>query len=201
MKAPRAAETTRQRILQTAFEEFYRHSFQAGSLNRIVEEAGLTKGALFHHFASKQELGYAVVEEVIWPSFQATWIEPLARSTDPLRDIKRALRQMAEDAVAKGRLVQGCPLNNLAQEMSPLDEGFRQRLEAIYTQWRLAIEKALAKGIAAGKVRQDASPRKAAAFIVASVTGIIGTVKNAQNDKLLWEAGEALLDYLDRLRP
>src|SRR5215470_1500596 len=79
------AETTRQRILRTAFEEFYRHGFQAGSLNRIVEEAGLTKGAIFHHFAGKQELGYAVVDEIIWPHFKARWIDPLAQSDDPLK--------------------------------------------------------------------------------------------------------------------
>src|SRR5262245_52676520 len=89
MKKLHPAESTRQHILQTAFQEFYRYGFQGGSLNRIVEETGLTKGALFHHFASKQELGYAVVEEVIWPQFKATWIDPLAQSDDPIKETKR----------------------------------------------------------------------------------------------------------------
>jgi TetR/AcrR family transcriptional repressor of nem operon len=201
MTTSHAAETTRQRILQAAFQEFYRHTFQAGSLNRIVEETGLTKGALFHHFASKQQLGYAVVEEVIGPCFQARWIDPLEQSQDPLRDLKRVLRHMADEGTAGGSLVQGCPLNNLAQEMSPLDEGFRQRLEMIYAAWRLALQTALARGIKAGQVRKDVSPVKVAAFLVAALTGIIGTVKNAQDEQLLREAGGALLDYLDSLRP
>jgi TetR/AcrR family transcriptional regulator, transcriptional repressor for nem operon len=200
MKASHPVETTRQLILQTAFQEFYRFGFQGGSLNRIVEKTGLTKGALFHHFASKQELGYAVVEEVIWPQFKATWIDPLEQSDDPIQDTKRLLLHMAEKGGPTGSLVQGCPVNNLAQEMSPLDEEFRRRLERIYAAWRLAFETALAKSIKAGRVRKDISPPKVAAFIVAALTGIIGTVKNAQDKQLLRDAGAALLDYLDSLQ-
>src|SRR5262249_24063527 len=97
MKESQTAETTRQLILRTAFEEFYRYGFQAGSLNRIIDQTGLTKGALFHHFASKQELGYAVVDEIIWPRFQATWVGPLAQSADPIRDLQRLLRRIADE--------------------------------------------------------------------------------------------------------
>jgi hypothetical protein len=85
--------------------------------------------------------------------------------------------------------------------MSPLDEEFRQRLEKIYAAWRQAFEAALAKGIKAGKVRKDISPAKVAAFLVAALTGIVGTVKNAQDRQLLRIAGQPLLDYLDSLRP
>jgi AcrR family transcriptional regulator len=201
MKTTPPPESTRQLILRTAFEEFYRFGFQGGSLNRIVEQTGLTKGALFHHFASKQELGYAVVEEVIWPQFKATWIDPLLGSEDPIRDVKRIMQHLASHGGPDGTLVQGCPVNNLAQEMSPLDEQFRQRLEKIYAAWRETLKTALAAGIKAGQVRKDIVPAKVAAFIVAALTGIIGTVKNAQNEQLLRQAGEPLLDYLDSLRP
>jgi TetR/AcrR family transcriptional repressor of nem operon len=63
----KAPESTRRRILAAAFAEFYKNGFQGGSLNHIVATAGATKGALFHHFAGKQELGYAVVDEIITP--------------------------------------------------------------------------------------------------------------------------------------
>ncbi|HKA07933.1 MAG TPA: TetR/AcrR family transcriptional regulator [Gemmataceae bacterium] len=201
MAMSHTADTTRQRILETAFQEFYRFGFQAGSLNRIVEATGLTKGALFHHFASKQELGYAVVDEVVWPQFKARWIDPLERSEDPIKDTRRMMLHMADKCLADGSLAQGCPVNNLAQEMSPLDEEFRLRLEKIYTAWRRALQSALTKGIKAGKVRRDVSPLKLAAFIVAAITGIMGAAKNAQNEQVLRESGSGLLDYLETLRP
>ena len=62
-----ASGNCRSRILMAAFEQFYRNGFQGGSLSQIVEKAGTTKGALFHHFDGKNDLGYAVVEEVILP--------------------------------------------------------------------------------------------------------------------------------------
>jgi AcrR family transcriptional regulator len=201
MATTQQAETTRERILETAFKEFYRYGFQAGSLNRIVEETGLTKGALFHHFAGKNELGYAVVEEVIWPHFKARWIDPLENSDDPIRDTRRIMIHLAEHGEYGGSLKQGCPVNNLAQEMSPLDEEFRQRLERIYVAWRAAFKAALARGIKAGKVRKDISTTKVAAFIVAALEGIIGTVKNAQDELLLRDAGEGMFGYLESLRP
>src|SRR5439155_25334527 len=65
----RGPENTRGKILQAAFDEFYKNGFQGGSLNRIVDEAGTTKGALFHLFRGKKDLGYGVVREFIHPEF------------------------------------------------------------------------------------------------------------------------------------
>ncbi len=122
------------------------------------------------------------------------------QSDDPLKEIQRLMLHTAEHGVAGGSLLQGCPLNNLAQEMSALDEGFRQRLEKIYVAWRAALKTSLTNAIKTGKVRKDISPGQVSAFVVAALTGIIGTVKNAQNEKLLREAGAGLLDYMDSLR-
>ena len=199
--AKRSPENTRGKILQAAFDEFYKNGFQGGSLNRIVDEARTTKGGLFHHFKGKKHLGHAVVREVIHPHFKQQWSDPLANSTDPITDLKRIFRQGAKRKIADGGLVHGCPLNNLAQEMSPLDEKFRQSLEKIYVAWRETVAAAFARGIKAGKVRKDVSPRKVAAFIVAAQAGMAGTAKNAQNEELLLQTGQALFDYFDSLKP
>jgi len=200
-KAARTPEDTRRRILMAAFAEFYRRGFQGGSLARIVKEAGTTKGALFHHFEGKDDLGHAVIEEVVQPRIQALWIEPLADSDDPITDSKRAIRRFVQEELQNGRLAQGCPLNNFAQEMSPLDEGFRRRIEQVYAAWRGALEAALARGIKAGNVRRGVSPRNVATFIVAAQSGIIGTAKSAQSEELMRQAGEAFFAYLESLRP
>jgi TetR/AcrR family transcriptional regulator, transcriptional repressor for nem operon len=201
LTATRAPESTRRKILEAAFNEFYKNGFQGGSINRIVDQAGTTKGALFHHFEDKNDLGYAVVEEIVFADIKQRWLHPLADSIDPIATVKKAMRQFAKEEGANGRLLQGCPLNNLAQEMSPLDEGFRRRLEKVYSAWREGLESALARGIKAGTVRKGISPRKVAALVVAALEGIIGTAKNSQTMELLELAGEGLFDYLDTLRP
>ena len=197
----RAPQSTRQRILQTAHREFYRHGFQGGSLNRIIDDAGVTKGALFHHYDGKQALGFAVVENIVALGIADRWIKPLSESIDPVRDIQSIVRGIVKQKHQGDSLELGCPLNNLAQEMSPLDEGFRRRIETIYNAWRASVEAAFARGLKAGRVRRGVAPRRLAAFVVAAMTGIVGTAKNAQSGELMAEAGEALIQYLESLLP
>jgi len=200
--ATRAPEATRQKILNAAFAEFYKNGYQAGSLNRIVKTAGTTKGALFHHFAGgKQELGYGVVDEVIEPLLRARWLDPLTDSTNPLSDVKRAFRRFVKQDIETGAWLQGCPLNNLAQEMSPLDEGFRTRIEKLYATWRQRLAVALSAGINRGKVKNDVSPGNVAALIVAAQMGIWGTGKYSKDEALMVQLSVSLCEYLDQLRP
>jgi len=197
----KAPENTRRRILEAAFDEFYKNGFQGGSLNDIVDKAGTTKGALFHHFEGKNDLGHAVVEEVVQPMIKQRWLDPLASSIDPIEDLKSVLHEFVSNVAQQGRLEHGCPLNNLAQEMSPLNEGLRDQIEKVYGMWREGLAAAFARGIKAGKVRANISPRTVAAFIVAAQAGIIGTAKAAQSEELMAEAGAGLFDYLDSLKP
>ena len=166
-----------------------------------METAGTTKGALFHHFAGKQDLGYAVVDEIIGPILQQRWLGSLVDSANPIADIKRAFRRFVKEDIASGHFVQGCPLNNLAQEMSPLDEGFRKRIDKLYATWRKRYAEAIAQGIRAGQVRKDVSPANVAALVVAGQMGIWGTGKSSRSEALMKQACEALCSYLDSLKP
>jgi TetR/AcrR family transcriptional regulator, transcriptional repressor for nem operon len=196
----RRSDDTRAKILNAAFIEFYRNGFQGGSLGRIVEAAEVTKGALFHHFASKQELGYAVVDEVIGSLLEQRWLHPLTKSDDPIAEIQSAFRRFIDEDIESGAWLNGCPLNNLAQEMSPLDEGFRTRIERMYATWRSVFSVALRRGIERGVVRADVDPHEAATFIVVAQMGIWGTGKYSHDDALMRQSGEALCWYLDTLR-
>src|SRR5207248_1538228 len=137
-----------------------------------------TKGGLFHHFAGKQELGYAVVDEFIEPLLMQRWLDPIAGSTDPVDDLKTAFRRFVKEDIESGAWLQGCPLNNLAQEMSPLDDGFRTRIDRLYTIWRKGFASALTAGISAGTVRASVQPTSVASMLVAGQMGIWGTGKS-----------------------
>lgn len=197
---PRQPEATRRRILDAAFFEFYRHGFQGGSVNRVVEAAGTTKGALFHHFAGKRELGHAVLDEVIAPLLVQRWLEPAAAAEDPVAAIQGSFRRYLREDIESGSWAYGCPLNNLAQEMSPLDEGFRTRVDALYARWRATFAAALAAGARRGRVGAHVDPASAAALLVAAQMGIWGTGKYSQDAALTERAGEAVCAYLDSLR-
>ena len=198
---PDRIDTTRDRVLDAAFHEFFRFGFQGGSLNRVVEASGATKGALFHYFSGKQALGYAVMDERIAPLMRRRWLEPLTDAADPITAIQSAFRRYVENDIASGNWLQGCPLNNLAQEMSPLDEGFRTRIDTLYCEWRSAFAAALEAGITAGRVRRDIDADLAATFLVAAQMGIWGTGKYSRDAALMRRASDAACAHLETLRP
>ena len=140
-----------------------------------------------------------MVEEIIEQHTLAAWIDSLKDCTNPIDCLQETL--MAAGASADEESLQlGCPLNNLAQEMSPVDEGFRIRLEHIYGLWRDGIAQSLAAGQRAKKVRQDIDPAQTAIFIVASLEGCVGMAKSAQSLEVLHTCGRGLIHYLESLR-
>jgi TetR/AcrR family transcriptional regulator, transcriptional repressor for nem operon len=197
----RQPEVTRQRLLQAAFEEIYRRGYQGASLDTILEQAGVTKGALYHHFPDKAELGYAVVDDVVSGLLLQRWLGLLKEQTgDPLSAFQAMLRQRL--AELKPREVElGCPLNNLGQEMSPLDEGFRRRVATTFESWIDGFATVLERGQREGTVRRNIDPRQAAAFLVAAIEGSFGLAKSGRSAPLLRSSLEFLSDLLECLRP
>jgi len=193
------SDRTRRALLEAAFAEIHRQGFQAASLNAILQQTGVTKGALYHHFKSKNELGYAVLDEWIYPTLLATWIEPLQDTRlPPLERLQQSIRRAAAE-LDEETIRLGCPLNNLAQEMSPLDEEFRRRTDAIYRHWQDSIAATLAEGQRDGSLRTDFRPADAALFTLAAMEGCLGLAKSAQRLEVLFNCGKGLLDYLESL--
>lgn len=198
--AERNPDRTRQILLEAAFEEIWEHGFQSASLDRILARTGVTKGALYHHFRNKTALGYAVVDEVIWPMIRERWIDPLTDSDDPIEALLSVLETSQED-LGEQAVLCGCPLNNLAQEMSPLDEGFRQRIHAAFKGWQKGLSDALRRGQASGKIREGVDVEKTATFLLASLEGTVGLAKNSQ-DPAVFEALKYTFErFLETLRP
>ena len=193
----RDPEGTRERLLQAASREIYRSGFQSASLDTILAVAGVTKGALYYHFKSKEALGYAVVEEIIGPDLRAKWLRPLQRGKDPI-DTLIAIVQ--SESVRPEDVRGGCPLNNLAQEMSPLHEGFRKRLATVFHAWRGGVAAALREGQAQGSVRRDVEPGETAGFLIATLEGYVSLAKNAQDAKVMKAGKRNMVGWLRSLR-
>lgn len=195
----RNPDHTRELLLDAAEREIHLHGFQGASLARLLAETGLTKGAFYHHFPSKQALGYAIVEERLNQMITGMWIEPLRQHTNPLLGMIAVIREASEQ-LGDELVRMGCPLNNLAQEMSPIDEGFRQRIARVYDRWHRSIVEGLLRGQGAGLVRTDIDCDAVARFIIASIEGALGMAKNAQNPAILVQCGVALSGYINSLQ-
>ena len=199
MKTERNPENTRNRIIQAAFHEIHKHGYQGMRIDQVLKNTDLKKGAMYHHFTSKQALGYAVLEERIQKRITEIWITPLKTYDDPLEAIHSLFLKLDEEW-SDAFFNLGCPLNNLAQEMSPIDEGFRERIETFFNNWKTAIAEALEKGQEKEIVAKSINTDDCAMFILATIEGVLGMVKNHQSKAVYYSCGRELERYLNTLR-
>lgn len=194
----RQADQSRSTILDAAFCEIHRKGYQAASIADILQDTGLTKGALYHHFPTKQSLGLAVVDEVIGERLGKLLFDPIRQSERPV-DALLDLVSHIHKKVSPDFVLLGCPLNNLMQEMSALDPEFKSRLSGILKRWRDTIEWALVTGQKQGKIRSEVDAKATALFIVSAWEGCIGIAKNLQSDGAFKTCMKQLHGYVEGL--
>lgn len=195
MENAHSPDETRSRLLQAAFAEIYRHGFQAAGLVSILQDTGLTKGALYHYFPSKHALGLAVIDEVIQERLAGNVFRPLEESEDPFGTLLALLEQRAQ-GVDDETVQWGCPLNNLVQEMSPVDADFREHLSALLVRWQGVLQVALAKAQAQRRIRADVDCEAASLFVLAAWEGCWGIAKSRQSGPVFRQCLRELRDYV-----
>ncbi len=193
-------DLTRDKLLQSAFCEIHRQGFQAASIANILQDTGLTKGALYHHFPTKQALGLAVIEEVIKERLEGLIFRPLRESERPVEMLLEIIATI-DKKVPSDFVMLGCPLNNLMQEMSPLDELFQERLGGVLGVWQKTVENALKRGQKQGEIRAEVDYKAAALFVVSAWEGCIGVAKNMQSPKAFGTCMKQLHGYVQGLMP
>lgn len=165
----------RARILDAAYDLFQSRGYSATSVHEIAAAAGVTGGALHHHFATKKAIGLAVINDRVGAALEETWLDPV-RSAANVRDgILEVLDSLARELDAQG-WVRGCPVNNLTLELAYADPDFRAELKRLFDLWRSAIAERLS----------GAKDREAlAALVVAAYSGAMAMAKVEQRGEPL----------------
>ena len=194
----RDPERTRVRLLQAAFQEMYRSGYRSADLDAILAAAGVTKGALYYHFDDKEALGYAVLDEVMTSDLHQKWVQPLSDAKDPIDALVRIVQS---ESLKREDVRRGCPLLNLSQEMSGLDEGFRKRTARLFKDWHDAVAEALREGQKRGVVRNDINANETATFLIATYEGYVVLAKNSQDARTMQSGQKRVSGHLESLRP
>jgi|SaaInlStandDraft_1057018.scaffolds.fasta_scaffold07260_5 TetR/AcrR family transcriptional regulator, transcriptional repressor for nem operon len=192
-------EQTRALLLEKAFEQIHLYGFKSTSISMILKDSGVTKGALYHHFKNKDEIGYAIVDEVVRSEIDQLWIQPLATTDDPVSVVIQTLSHFKEN-MSPEEMSRGCPLNNLIQEMSPIDPIFKEKLAKVVELWRTTLADAFRRGIQTGNVSKAVDPVAVAQFIIIIIEGFSSLAKNTQDISLLIQSMSEFFRYLGTLR-
>jgi AcrR family transcriptional regulator len=165
------AAATRNHILENAFKLIYLKGYQATSIDEIIATTAVTKGAFFYHFKNKEDMGLAMIKEVMYPGMVPYMIDVLGRTDDLVEDIYN----MIEALLLYNpffKVEYGCPAVNLIDEMAPLNESFRKALMNIMVEWQAAIEKSLIMAQANGRLSPAFEPKQIALYITANYSGV-----------------------------
>lgn len=192
---------TRARILQSAGEEFCRYGFQAARLNAIVENSGITKGSLFHHFSGKDDLALQWLNETLPVLLETQWITPLEQEKDPLAAMRNILREQTRGIEAQNASdFYGSPLATLAASVTVNEPSLHQALLEVHQVWHQTISNALARGQKAGLVHAAIQPNEEAHLMISLAIGIELHAKT-HGPTMLAGLLRSAIAYIDTLRP
>ena len=190
------AAATRDQILDAAGRLIHLRGYHNTSLDDVLRESGVGKGNFYYYFKSKEGLGYAIIDRVVQGFLERT-LEPAFADTDadPVEQIHAFLDRLVE-IHRRRNCVGGCPMGNLASELSDVHEGFRQRLAEIFEHWRVKLADALEGGRRRERLRADLDTAAAAGFVVASLEGAILMAKVTRDIAVLEKSVAELKQYL-----
>ena len=192
------ASTTRNTILQKAFELIYTKGYQTTSIDEIIATTKVTKGAFYYHFKTKDEMGLAIINEILKPTMKNDFIKPLQNAKNPIKenyDMTKAL--LLENPFLK--LEYGCPAGNLTQEMTPWNIEFGKALAELTLEWQQTIENSIKIAKENGTVRDSVNPQQVAYFIMSGYWGIRNFGKVYNNTDCYHSYLKELKIYLNSL--
>lgn len=182
----------RARVLDAAAASFQTQGYRGSSMQDIVISAGVSGGALHHHFPTKRDLAHAVITERVSSELKQTWISAVQAAPTAAEGIVKVFEDVA-DALDDRGAVSGCPLGNLSLELSLGDDVLRAAIEDEYKAWRSAIAACLKRDADAGRApfaMEDAAGL--ADTVVAMFTGAMSIAKAEQDAGSLRACARAL---------
>lgn len=184
------SEATRLTILQKAFELIYVKGFQTTSIDEIIATTQVTKGAFYYHFKTKDEMGLAIITDLMKPNFRKTFINVLHNNPDPLKSIYDIMHHllMENDFL---KVEYGCPTSNFVQQMAPWHNTFTQALHELSKEWELALAESIERGKNAGLIKKEVSAKVVSVFVISGYWGVrnLGKLENSKEVYLTYLKG------------
>jgi TetR/AcrR family transcriptional repressor of nem operon len=176
VKQPRALET-RARILQAAASLISFKGYHDTKLEAVLEAAQVTKGAFFHHFRDREDLGFAVLD---WHMEQRRILLdriekelPSKRTQDPLQAVYRRIDAIQEMLRRREAVKGGCIIGNMSTALSDCHDGFRKRLAECFNQMAAEFLSGLNEAAQTAKPAVKWDPMGMARYIVTVIEGAI----------------------------
>jgi len=190
---------TRRKIIEKSMQLFSVKGYYNTSISDILAAADLTKGGLYGHYASKEDIWYAVYEEAvgIWKGIV---FKGIRNNSDPLRRIEKFIENDMLDYLGADVFEGGCFFLNMLVELSGQSASMSKqilrgfvRLSGLLRSW---LEEADQKGV----LQENLDLKEVANFIIISLNGAAALYISSRDRNILDQTVRQLKFYINQLK-
>jgi TetR/AcrR family transcriptional repressor of nem operon len=185
---------TKRKLVDAGVNLMRVRGFNATSLDHICEEAGVTKGGLFHYFKNKDEIAKAAIAEFAREKVRIFENASFRKLADPLDRVFGRLDFFMQSVSAP--VTKGCLIGMLAQEMSFTNSELRKVCREAFSGIAQDFEKDLTEAKARHAPKAAFDPKKLASLYVTIIQGSIIMAKTEQDNGVMTENIEQFRQYV-----
>ncbi|MDG1973511.1 MAG: TetR/AcrR family transcriptional regulator [Flavobacteriaceae bacterium] len=191
------SQETKRLIIETSFDMFYLNGYNNTSIPDIMKKTNLTKGAFYHHFKNKLEIGKKVIEDILSIRIYNGFIKPLKENKS--KSVSDLLVYVFTERIAnftEKEKALGCPANNMINEIGCSVHDFREPLRKLMDGWKDALIDVIDLGKKNNEIKKEVDSNAAATYLICSFEGARGIRKIYNDDALFSNYLEAVKEYI-----
>lgn len=199
MKQEVKSRETQELIINKSFDLFYEKGYNATSITDIMKKTSLSKGAFYHHFKNKHEIGKKVIEVIIRKRIKEGFIDPLSETHNKVPELLLDVFTNRIKNYSEREKALGCPANNLIGEIGYSEEDFRIILKTLIEEWREALIKTIDVGKQRGEINSNVNSSSVAISLICAFEGVRSVRKVYDDDIIFNEFMESMGSFIKNL--
>ena len=190
---------TRRKIITESLQLFSVKGYYNTSVSDILAVSGLTKGGLYGHFASKEDIWYAVYEEAvsIWKGIVFNGIR---NNSDPLKRIEKFIENDMRDYLGTDVFEGGCFFLNMLVELSGQSASMSRQILRGFVRLSGLLRSWLQEADQKGMLREDLDLKEVSNFIIISLNGAAALYISSRDRNILDQTVQQLRFYIEQLK-
>ncbi|MCH2228177.1 MAG: TetR/AcrR family transcriptional regulator [Candidatus Caenarcaniphilales bacterium] len=172
-----AQKQTKQDILDLAAKEVKTKGFTNTSFNDLIKLSGLSKGAFYYYFKSKQDLLMALIDIYYEQEVELEWISRFKTPLNTINVLLKAIENKMKTYYESGDYRYGSVLNNLLHELSAVDPAYQYKLFAVFESWTELTAKYIRRGQKFNYVKNSFDSKSLANYFIHNNIAILNVLK------------------------
>jgi len=190
---------TRRKIIENALQLFSVKGYYNTSVSDILDATGLTKGGLYGHFASKEDIWYAVYDEAV-SIWKGLVFRGIRNDSDPLERIEKFIENDLLDYLGADVFEGGCFFLNMLVELSGQSASMSRQILRGFVRLSALLRSWLQEAAQEGLLKEALDLKETANFIIISLNGAAALYISSRDRSILEQTIRQLRFFIQQLR-